>query len=197
MGKLKGNLGPVTEPHYLMSDTIFRGERLINSGTQSSSRNLGKPHHLFPSLRPANGPREKKTTGARLARVAETVPRAGRRWRRSRSPRRVPGRARGAGRAGCARCLGFCLPAQSRAEPGPWPEGFSPRRWTGRSPLPARPADSPALPAASPSSRPAFLQELTAWHPRAGGGARRPQASAALPGWPPAEAGSFPSFSAR
>lgn len=52
---------------------------------------------------------------------------------------------------------------------------FSPRRWTGRAPLPtrgtawpplpARPADSPAPPAASPSSRPAFLKEVTACHP--------------------------------
>lgn len=69
MGKLKGNLGPVTEPHYLMSDTIFRGERVISGGTPPAPHNLREAHLLPHTPRgretPVPDPNEKQPTPAR------------------------------------------------------------------------------------------------------------------------------------
>lgn len=69
MGKLKGNLGPVTEPHYLMSDTIFSGERVISGGTPPAPHNLREAHLLPHTPRgretPVPDPNEKQPTPAR------------------------------------------------------------------------------------------------------------------------------------
>lgn len=149
-----------------MSDTIFRGERLINSGTQSSPRNLGKSHHLpFPPPRkqPAS---ERKLEWAKLSCAmggSGGAPRAG----AARGPSQRGGSP--AGHVGLHSCLKgwvFTLPralpfpkGQGRSRARVWWE-FSPRSRTERSPLRTRGAASAA------ASRPPRLKPGTAgWLP--------------------------------
>lgn len=166
-----------------MSDTIFRGERLINSGTQSSPLNLGKPHHL-PVSPPCKRPERKKKIGPPhpLFRVGETVPGAGRGGgaaaARGESPAGHVG-LQGPGLCGASALGASAFPHRAGQEPGPGGSG----RGGPRCP--------PRFPAALPTfgstgrfslSRPVLLGAVTACPPLAPRAA--PPGSAALPGVP-------------